>query len=77
MGKTDSLPRKKVVEITTMCGHSLVSSKLTEHLIEKVKRKQMSSDAAAQILAGQCVCGIFNTDRASNLIQLTMTNIER
>ena len=75
LGETDQLPRKKVLEITTMCGHSLVASKLVDHLIGRVKRKQITSEAAAGILAKQCVCGIFNTTRAVELIEQAATSI--
>jgi len=76
LGKRSSLPGTKILEITTMCGHSLVSSRLAKHLIEKVKRKQMSSEAAARVLAKQCVCGIFNTARAAELIEFAGTAVK-
>jgi hypothetical protein len=77
MGRTRSLPGKKVLEITTMCGHSLISSQLAQHLIQKVKRKQMNSEAAAQVLAKQCVCGIFNTARAAELIEFAAVDADK
>jgi len=70
IGKMELLPRREVLELTTMCGHSLVSSRLAEHLIDKAKRKEITPEKAAQTLSKQCLCGIFNTERAAEFIEL-------
>jgi hypothetical protein len=75
MGRTEMLPRKRVLEMTTMCGHSLVSSGLVEHLINRVRNRKMTSEEAAGVLAKQCLCGIFNTARAVELIELAASEI--
>lgn len=69
MGKTELLPDKEVLEITTMCGHHMVSQYLTEKLIEKVQKHEVTSEEAAKELAKQCMCGAFNTRRAAELIK--------
>lgn len=69
MGRTELLPDERILEITTMCGHGLVSHRLTEEQIEKVRRGEITAEQAARELARQCVCGIFNQARAAELIR--------
>ena len=68
-GKKASLPEEKTLEITTMCGHGMVSSKLTQTVIEKIKSKEMSPEEGANYLAQPCPCGIFNTSRCESLLK--------
>ena len=67
-GRTDLLPKKKILEITTMCGHAFVSRYLVEHLINRVKKGQMTSEEAAVEMSKQCICNYFNPVRTANLI---------
>ncbi|MDD2476467.1 MAG: hypothetical protein PHI32_11195 [Dysgonamonadaceae bacterium] len=67
-GKKDLLPDDDVLEITTMCGHSMISPNSVKHLINRVKNGVISPEAAAKELARPCTCGIFNVDRASDLL---------
>lgn len=67
-GKTDKLPDRKILEITTMCGHHMVASRLVEKMIREVKRGKKTSLDAAQELTKQCCCGVFNTKRATELL---------
>ena len=69
-GRTDKLPDKKVLEITTMCGHHMVASKLVEKMMVEVKRGKKTSLEAAQELTRQCCCGVFNTKRATELLDV-------
>ena len=71
MGRTELLPDEKILEITTMCGHGMVSHRLTEEQIEKVRRGEITAEQAAREFARQCVCGIFNQARAAELIRKT------
>lgn len=68
-GKTELLPHPKIMEITTMCGHALVSFNLVRSVANDVRNGSLSLEQAAAKLAGPCVCGIFNTNRAQALIQ--------
>jgi len=68
-GALDKLPADWVLEITTMCGHGMVSRYLVEDLTERVKKGRMTAKAAAEELAKQCCCGIFNPVRAAKLIK--------
>jgi len=68
-GKTELLPRKEILEITTMCGHHQIGPRLVEKLLDDIKNNRISLSQAASILAKQCVCGIFNPKRAEILLQ--------
>ena len=68
-GKTDRLPEEKILEITTMCGHHLISSQLVKELIKDVKANRRTTENAAEILGNQCICGAFNKARAVRLIR--------
>ncbi len=67
-GKTSLLPRKEVLEITTMCGHGMVSAGIVEKMIEDIKKGKISPEKAAKKLAKPCECGIFNPTRAAELL---------
>jgi len=68
-GKKTLLPEDKILEITTMCGHGMVSSQLTAAVIKKVRSGKMSPQEGAHELAQPCPCGIFNTDRCRELLK--------
>jgi hypothetical protein len=68
-GKTELLPDEKTLEITTMCGHAMVSPNLLAHLIKKVRSAKMTHADAALELSRQCECGIFNPARAERLLK--------
>jgi hypothetical protein len=67
-GKTDKLPGKEVLEITTMCGHGMTSPNLVKKCIEEVISGKTTSREAARLLARPCICGIFNPNRAEALL---------
>jgi hypothetical protein len=64
-GKKALLPSEEVLEITTMCGHGQVSTRLTKVVQEKVSKGMMHPEAGADLLAQPCPCGIFNTVRCA------------
>ncbi|MFX0003241.1 MAG: hypothetical protein ACFE9C_04210 [Candidatus Hodarchaeota archaeon] len=63
-GKKELLPNKKVLEITTMCGHHCISPQSIKHYCELIKQEKITVEKAAEKLAEPCVCGIFNITRA-------------
>jgi len=67
-GRKELLPNEKILEITTMCGHGMVSPRFVEYLINEVRNGRMKPQAAATLLARQCPCGIFNVERAEGII---------
>ena len=67
-GDTDRLPAPEVMQITTMCGHGMVASRMVEQLARDVRGGKMTAEEASKELAKPCVCGVFNPERASKLI---------
>jgi hypothetical protein len=68
-GKTERLPPEPVLEITTMCGHALVSPRLVEEIVQSVAQGEKTYSEAAKELSRLCVCGIFNPHRAEKLLK--------
>lgn len=68
-GRTELLPETSVLELCTMCGHAMISSKLAELMIEKASRGVITPTEAAVELGKQCTCNIFNTERAVDIIK--------
>jgi hypothetical protein len=67
-GKKELLPSEKTLEITTMCGHHCVSSQSIEYYKDQIKKGKISLRKAAEKLTAPCVCGIFNTKRAAEVL---------
>ncbi|MGB9700779.1 MAG: hypothetical protein ACPL5I_15495 [Thermodesulfobacteriota bacterium] len=68
-GKRELLPSSKILAITTMCGHGLVSFNLVQFLIDEIKKGKKTEEEAAEILSKPCVCGVFNPMRAARLLR--------
>ncbi len=68
-GKTQKLPEEKVLEITTMCGHAMVSPNLVLQMVKEISEGKTSCRKAAQELSRMCDCGIFNPYRAEKLLR--------
>jgi hypothetical protein len=70
-GRTEQLPDRDVLEITTQCGHALISPHYVRHLLKKVSRGRMTSREAARLLIKPCVCGIGNPERIERILDRT------
>jgi hypothetical protein len=68
-GKTEKLPPQPVLEITTMCGHALVSKNLVEKMVEDIRSGERIAKEAAVELSRPCECGIFSPYRAEKLLE--------
>ena len=68
-GKVKLLPGQEVLEVSTMCGHSMVAFGLIEEAVADVKGGRNTPEEAARRLAEPCVCGIFNPVRAAELLR--------
>jgi hypothetical protein len=68
-GKKSLLQDNHILEVTTMCGHGLVSPYLVMKCVDDVKSGHSTAHDAAVILSKVCICGIFNTTRAQELIE--------
>lgn len=68
-GKREKLPDPKITEITTLCGHGLVSFNLVQFLVREIRRGKKTLEEAAGVLAQPCVCGVVNTTRVKELLK--------
>ncbi|MFZ7101562.1 MAG: hypothetical protein ACOWWO_02755 [Peptococcaceae bacterium] len=68
-GRLEYLPAEEVLEINTMCGHGMVAFSLIEHLAGQVARGIITAEKAAEKLARQCHCGVFNPTRAARILR--------
>lgn len=68
LGNTSKLLEEEISQITTMCGHAMVSQGLVRRLIRKIKKGEITPEEAGIELAKPCQCGVFNPVRAAELI---------
>ena len=69
IGRTELIPDDRILDIITMCGHSLVGEHLSRHLIDKVRKGKITAEEAGLELGKQCVCNYFNQERARKIIE--------
>lgn len=69
-GSSEDLPGESILRLMTMCGHGMISAGIVDQLIEQVKRGHCSPREAAEVMARPCVCGIFNQQRARDLLTI-------
>ena len=67
-GRVERLPSAEVLEISTMCGHGMVSFNLVRKMIYLVNMGHISIDRAAELLSKPCTCGVFNPTRAARIL---------
>lgn len=67
-GETDRLPPPDIRQITTMCGHGMVSPNLVRDVIRKVKTNKIQAWNGSLVMAAPCTCGIYNPHRSEELI---------
>jgi len=70
-GRTEELPEKSVLELSTMCGHGTISFGLARKMVDRVRSGRRSPEEAARTLARFCVCSIFNPARAERILEGT------
>lgn len=68
-GKVEKLPEQDILDVTTMCGHSMVAANLVRQMAAKVGKGEIGLENAAALLAKPCVCGVFNPARAEELLE--------
>jgi hypothetical protein len=65
----DLLPDRRVLALSTMCGHGMVSANLAKKLMDMVQEGRRTPEQAAVLLARFCPCGAYNPVRAKRLLQ--------
>jgi hypothetical protein len=68
-GDMSLLPDQHVLELSTMCGHGMVSNNLARKMIDLVKEGRRKPKEAAACMARFCVCGVFNPARAERILE--------
>jgi len=68
IGNKEKLATDKIREITTMCGHGLIASRLVEQKIEDIHQGVDNTEDSATQLSKLCLCGIFNSTRCVALM---------
>lgn len=67
-GRLELLPGASVLEMTSMCGHHMVSPYLVAHVAREVRAKRLTLVEASVELARQCTCNFFNVERCRELL---------
>ena len=74
-GKKELLPEEEILEITTMCGHHMITPNLVEKLASDIKDGKISCEEAVRVMSKQCVCGVFNKGRACKLMEALVNKL--
>ena len=69
----DHLPNSQVLELSTMCGHGMVSFNMAKKMLDMVREGRRTPDHAVLTLARFCPCGVYNPDRARRLLEDALT----
>jgi hypothetical protein len=72
-GRVDKLPDATVLELTTMCGHGMLSAQFAKKMIDWAKENRRSPAALANTMARFCSCGVFNISRAARILSEART----
>lgn len=68
-GDLNRLPDRHVLELSTMCGHGMISHNFARKMIDWVKEGRRPAPQAATYLARFCTCGVFNPTRAIRILE--------
>lgn len=68
-GRTEKLPSDQVLMLSTMCGHGMIASSLARKMTDWVKEGRRTPEEAVTYLARFCSCGVFNTSRATRILE--------
>jgi hypothetical protein len=68
-GSTEKLPDDRVLTLTTMCGHGMVSAGFARKMLDWVKEGRRTPEEAATYMAQFCSCGVYNPSRAKRVLE--------
>jgi hypothetical protein len=75
-GKLEKLPNTQILELTTMCGHGMISSSMGKKMIDWVKEGRRTPEQAVTYMARFCSCGVFNPSRAKRILEAARNKME-
>ncbi len=67
-GNLNLLPDRHILELSTMCGHGMVSHNFARKMLDWVREGRRSPKQAATYMARFCTCGVFNPTRAARIL---------
>jgi hypothetical protein len=73
MGRTDRLADRHTLELSTMCGHGMISFAFARKMIDWVKEGRRTPEEACLYFSRFCSCGIFNPTRAKEILEEART----
>ena len=65
----DHLPNSQVLELSTMCGHGMVSFNMARKMLDMVREGRRTTEQAVATLSRFCPCGVYNPARARRLLE--------
>lgn len=68
-GRTNKLPDEKTLEITTQCGHGMISPHLIQKIVKEIKKGKMTGDEGTRLIVKPCICGIINPKRTERILK--------
>jgi len=68
-GAKDRLPEREVLEISSLCGHGMVSFNFIRKMIDFVKLRRLTAKEAAKTMGKCCMCGSFSPARAEIVLK--------
>lgn len=68
-GDLTLLPDRHVLELSTMCGHGMVSHNFARKMLDLVREGRRKPQEAAACMARFCTCGVFNPSRAARILE--------
>lgn len=74
-GNFSKLPPKEIRDITTGCGHAMVSPNLVLSYAKRVKNGSISAKQAAIDIARPCYCGIINVHNVEKQLEKIAANM--
>jgi hypothetical protein len=72
-GRVDKLPDATVLELSTMCGHGMLSANFVKKMLDWVKENRRSPAEVSRAMARFCTCGVFNISRAERILDEART----
>jgi hypothetical protein len=67
-GRTELLPEATVLDLTTMCGHAMVSANLARKSLADASHPATIRESCRR-MGAVCTCGIFSLERGEELLR--------
>lgn len=73
-GKTEKMAGPREREITTMCGHGMITGDLVLYHVDRIRKGVETAEQASHEVCKLCICGAFNPARGAKLFQAMADN---